>query len=712
MADVKKDSYRWTEYYMKQMIRTSYLKKEELAQPNTYISKGEFLHWLLRCLPPVGTEQDHDAGAFRSPLDQHPYAQDVLKAVEHKFIDAEESFDPDQLLMRSLAGLWLIRAKGGEKLEELARSMTNPVVPAQDGFDEITEASRGIIAMAVHPDYQLLGFRWKSSHNYRYIETESPLTRAEAAVSLYHLLNPPKKGGAIAIAQNEPLSKDLPGWFCTESSHQIQRILFQKAIGGSDAQGSFFPVLIQKIPTQDNGLWKINDDGSMELTFQLRPGIYWSDGTPITAEDALFSFNFRRQLGYLPSISEVEGWIDHIEAKDHSTFTVYWQKPYRWANLMLDLYPGHKEEELKQFFLSPSLDKVPVHAGPYTFHALKPNGLIELRSNPFYVLGEPLIDRIQIISESDPTKLQNLAQNQELDLVLPGLMPIELPVNDFSTYDTFQALAVPTLHWEHIDLAMDHTFLNDPSVRQALLHSIDRISMLNDLSLEGYQLSHSLLPPFHPSYPDALLQKYPYDPQKAKQLLESAGWTRNASTHQWKKNGQTLNIALISIDSKKHPERIRVKELIAKEWQDIGIQIELEEIHPNELTNRILMKRQNKEAFAILYRWEFTPHSNFYTLLHSTMIPSQANAYRGQNYTGFQHELTDELLTESFRTMDSQRIIQLTGSLQEILSKELPVLPLYHPQYHMLVHRNLKGATSAFYHDPILESIIYWYWDF
>src|SRR5439155_8543745 len=115
-----------------------------------------------------------------------------------------------------------------------------------------------------------------------------------------------------------------------------------------DPQGVYSPMLAERIPTQDNGDWIINADGSMVTIYRLRPNLRWHDGVPLTAPDFVFAYQVIMDPT-LPFRSEVEKRMSTVEATDDHTLRIGWPKPYVQANVlgMMELtpLPRHRLEE-------------------------------------------------------------------------------------------------------------------------------------------------------------------------------------------------------------------------------------------------------------------------------------------------------------------------------------------------------------------------------
>src|SRR5207245_7526134 len=99
-----------------------------------------------------------------------------------------------------------------------------------------------------------------------------------------------------------------------------------------DDQSSLVPILADKVPSVENGLWKSFPDGRMETTWHLRPGITWHDGTPFTANDLVFTAMVERDKAVPMTRIRFYDYIASIEAPDPQTLVLGWNKPYIFAD--------------------------------------------------------------------------------------------------------------------------------------------------------------------------------------------------------------------------------------------------------------------------------------------------------------------------------------------------------------------------------------------
>ncbi len=182
--------------------------------------------------------------------------------------------------------------------------------------------------------------------------------------------------------------------------------LMGAGLTAKDDQGVMQPQLAESAPTVDNGLWKVFPDGRMEMTWRIKEGARWVDGTPVTTDDLLFTAAVMRdpQLPFSGSLA----WkaFESVQAVDPGTITAFRKAPFISADTLFTYslaspLPKHIVEPLykerKDEFLDlPYWTAEYVGAGPFQMSNWVPGSEATLKANDHYALGRPKIDEIVI----------------------------------------------------------------------------------------------------------------------------------------------------------------------------------------------------------------------------------------------------------------------------------------------------------------------------
>lgn len=319
---------------------------------------------------------------------------------------------------------------------------------------------------------------------------------------------------------------------------------FHAGLTAYDAQSNLVGRLAAKLPSVADGDWKVNLDGSMDVTWKLRPNVKWHDGTPFSATDAAFGYQLyldpELPINRTGGLALVQG----TTVVDPQTLVVHWSKPYFNANLtdLIDFspVPAHIMGDLYR------QDKTAFTSNQYWFNqfvGLGPYRVVQWESGSFiegaafddYFLGRPKVDRVIFRFSNDP--------NVSLASFLAGDLDIlthDLTVADRETVRGMRDVTViqwpdsttgSILQWR--DPAAP--WVGDPSntaalgVRQAMMHMLDRQLMADTFDPGGPGVAHLFISPADPVFKlvdSRGLTKYPYDPTKAAQLMANAGWTK------------------------------------------------------------------------------------------------------------------------------------------------------------------------------------------
>ncbi|HOI24942.1 MAG TPA: ABC transporter substrate-binding protein [Caldisericia bacterium] len=744
--------YKWTEEYMYNLLSLKVLQESDLLEASREITRGEFIEWVVTAKLLDLVKKGHK---FSDVPNDHPHHDAIITAAVNGIIEKTETFNPDAPLLRSDAAIYLVNASGEAAIEK-AKTFTEPLIPAQDGYFEVPENAAGAMTTCYLPDFQLMNFRWKITagikDDFRYVMPEASMTAAEAAHSAYMLMYPPKRGGSIIIGQAQEPKTLFSGLDTMSAMSQITGLLYEGSSGGYDSQWAIFPIMMKRIPTQENGLWVIKKDEKgefkgMEVTFEIRNGLKWADGSDILAEDFVFSHYLYNHPSFPTIHSEVDFWIDKMEAIDEHTLKVYWNKPYLFAygaspmprkyfedKFAYHLDPfdindpsyyappseekpdGFKSEKCladEKFITDCSTDELyntqPLHAGPYRVQKWEQGQTIILEANDHWIFGRPLLDTVTFRTIENTDTLLATAMAGNVDMTLTGL-----------TFDQAQQLIgrkdvnqlpifTPSLTWEHIDLNIDNPTLSDVRVRRALLHAMDREAISQSFFKGEQPVAHAWLPPKHPAFDDSTVTIYEFSPDKAKTLLDEAGWTLNPKNNIREKDGKPLQITFMTTAGNKAREQVQA--VISSNWKDIGIDVITKNEAPTSFFTTTLQQRKFDGPSAFMYAWVMGPNSNMYSMANSKQIPTEVNGYSGQNYTSFKDETVDKLTGEILQSLSKQQNYENLKIIQQILTRDLPSLPLFYRLDVTTVHKDLVNYQPSGTQAATTWNAPYWYWN-
>jgi len=313
--------------------------------------------------------------------------------------------------------------------------------------------------------------------------------------------------------------------------------------------------------------WEVSPDG-MTWTVKLRQGVTFHDGEPFNA--AAVKFNYDRILG-----NKDNGW-NSVFAPDIKSVDVVDDSTVKFTLKKLDVFFGFAIlADWGASQLSPKAvqaagadyDKNPVGTGPFTFKSFQADAQIEYAANPKYWGGAPQIDgvKVRIIPEPSTRNIELQAGTLDIGCDMQVQDTVELDGADLH----FEKVFIPSAHFVTLNVSTGPTA--ELAVRQAIALCVDRDTILHDVLYDIDEKSWSGVAKVSPYYSEDV-PTIPYDPEKAKQILEEAGWTAGSDGMR-SKNGQALKVILLSTD---YTNWNQFNQIIQEQMKAIGIDSDLQ----------------------------------------------------------------------------------------------------------------------------------------
>lgn len=453
-----------------------------------------------------------------------------------------------------------------------------------------------------------------------------------------------------------------------------------------DASWKLFPQGVQSLPSLKDGTWKLNGD-KMTLVWKIKPR-NWQDGKPVTCADYVFTHNAARNEQVPVIVRDVTNRISNIlctKGASGTDITVNYKERYAYANLLVTEYGALPRHALERFYRqNPSkLNESPFGNDPRQTIGDGSYKLVEWRkgasmtveavsNHPLF--GTPRIKRITWRFIPDTNALVANMLSGALDAIGTIGISFDQAVQlDMQARGRFKVFFEEGLIWEHIDFNLDNPLLADVRVRRALTHAINREQMVQQLFAGKQPVSHSYLPTRHPGYTDRNLTKYAYDPNRAKALLQEAGFTPGPDGVMRNAQGQRLAFELNTTAGNRVREQ--VEQIIQQNLREIGVAITIQNyparVYFGEITNR------RKFPAMAMYAWVMSPTSDCDQLYTSDAIPNESNGWAGQNYPGYKNAELDRICKAASQEVDEAKRNQLLNQSVQIFSRDIPAMPLY-----------------------------------
>ncbi len=484
------------------------------------------------------------------------------------------------------------------------------------------------------------------------------------------------------------------------------QFMIQRPLTTHDQEWQPICLLCTEYPTFDNGLVVVEplpDGGQgMAVTYRIQPEATWGDGRPVTAQDALFTWEVGRHPQSGVSNSELYRRILSIDIIDDKTFVVHRDrvefKPGSIDDFML--LPAHLEQPIfeddpSQYRIRTTFDSDPLNPGlafgPYRMAALETGSKIVLERNPTWWGRKPAFDRVTFKIIENTAALEANLLSGGIDMI-PNL---GLTLDQALAFEKrhggdYNVLYKSGLIYEHIDVNLDNPLLRDVRMRRALLHAIDRDAVSRKLFQGKQPQADSSVSPLDWVYSDDIA-KYPYDPAQSQALLEEMGWGEMKEGVRHNAAGERLTFEIMTTAGNRSREL--VEQVLQSQWRQVGIDVRIR----NEPARVFFGQTVSQRKFTALamFAWISSPENVPRTTLHSDQIPNAQNNWAGQNYTGYRNPEMDELLEAISVELDRDKRKALWAKLQAIYARDLPALPLYWRADSFILPHWLKGVQPT-----------------
>jgi peptide/nickel transport system substrate-binding protein len=417
--------------------------------------------------------------------------------------------------------------------------------------------------------------------------------------------------------------------------------------------------------------FSISDDG-LVIYFKLRDNIWFSDGHPVTTDDVIFTYNTITDpnidaLSYANYFRDV----DHYEKINDKEIKFYMKRVY-FLSLgylgSMTIYPEHiyKYKNAREFN---ERRGNPIGTGPYVFEKWDVGRQIVLRRNENYWGPKPRIKRLVFSFITNSTaELQSLLSGQT-DYTRPVPDQYFEKCQDEEFKKKFYCLS----YWDAwntgyfwIGWNEARPFFADRKVRLAMTLLIDR-QVIKDNILRNPEAE---IPtgPFHIHGPqhDPNIKPWPYDPERAKKLLDEAGWIDHDGDGIRDKNGVPFRFKyMIGADLAIHEQ---IAKLVKDSFASAGIEVILDPYEWSVFSQRVL----DRDFDAVSMAWGGEVEQDPYQIWHSSQIGN-----RGSNYVGFNNKQADSLMEKARQTLDPVKRNELYHQFDRIIHEEQPYTFIY-----------------------------------
>lgn len=472
----------------------------------------------------------------------------------------------------------------------------------------------------------------------------------------------------LIVSMSAPKGEFNPIYSSTLYDGWVSDLVFE-GLMTNDAKGKIIPNIAKE--------WNLSEDGKT-YTFKLNEGIKFSNGEELTTEDVAFTFTAAADPSYDGPrsyfVEPLEGYKEYnkgaaeeisgikIIDKYNIEFTLKEPNAAYIENFIAGIMPKNVYGFEKGNFQKVK-DKLlqPIGSGPYKFVHFKPGEEVKFEKNSSYWKAEPKIPYIVMKTTNASTLVQELISGSiDIDTQIAARPENIDPMKEagFLNLDLY-----PANSYGYIGLNLESPKLSDPAVREALTVGLNRKGFM-DTYYSGYGtvLNSHILTTSWAYNPD--VPKYEYNPEKAKEILDNAGWVDSNGDGVRDKDGVELNISWLTHTNSKYVDTLIP---IVKEcWDAIGIKVTPEIMEFATMASKVRNDREF-EIYNMAWSLSIDPDpSGIFAI--SQDVPGGYNSNRWRN------EKADKLMSDALITNNQDERKELYYKWQEEFSKDLPYI--------------------------------------
>lgn len=411
--------------------------------------------------------------------------------------------------------------------------------------------------------------------------------------------------------------------------------------------------------------WHMENDRT--YVFELQRGVTFHDGAPLTAADVKHTYESIREPKNLSPKRSLLNALETIDVLATHTIRFQLREPHAPfpEHFTIGIVPASAKEILP--------NQPPPGSGPFMLERIDSGERVALKANPHYWEKKPQL--AGLIFKAIPDAMVRVLEFKKgsIDFLQNDIEPDVIPWIDKNTDAVVKAHQGTT--FQYIGINCSHPVLRDSRVRRALAYSIDRDAIINRLLKNTSVAASGLLSPLNWAYNDQVA-RWPYDPAKAKQLLDAAGYRDpdgDGPQPRFRLSYKTTNVDL----------RRRIAEALKEQLAQIGVELEIRTYEWGTFFSDV--KKGNFHLFSLAWVGIHDPDI-YYQLFHSASFPPN-----GDNRGRYRNAPLDALLERGRATTDRAERKEVYSKAQEILAQDLPYIPLWWVKNVVVHKRNLHG---------------------
>lgn len=455
--------------------------------------------------------------------------------------------------------------------------------------------------------------------------------------------------------------------------------------------------------------YEISED-QLTYTLYLRRDAYWHDGTPLTADDVIFTVEAIQDPNWQ---SPLEPSLRGVEAEkiDDYTLTLKLDEPFApfLSALTFGILPQHiwfdaYRVSAQNITLSEYNIK-PVGSGPFMFDKLVKDGSGNLKSYhliPFdkYYGQQPYFESVAFAFYPDLFSATEAFRRKQVDGL--AFVSADQKADLQKEHKQLQYYHLQLPQYTAIFFNQEHSdILANDTIRKALVWGVDRDKIISEvLKGEGEVIYTPILEGYIGHNPE--VEKYGFDLEKGKTILDEAGWKLEEGNEFRTKNGNTLEFSIATIDQ---AEFLQTLDILKQNWTAMGIKVNVNIYASEDIQESIIKPREYE---ALLFGEIIGLDPDPYAFWHSTQME-----HPGLALAVFYDKEIDGLLEQARKTTDEEKRRQSYLHFQNNLAEAIPAIFLYNPYYTYALHQDVHGVDSRYITMPAdrFADIENWYFE-
>lgn len=517
-----------------------------------------------------------------------------------------------------------------------------------------------------------------------------------------------QRGGIVRFGTVMEPARLNPTLYPSPADRQVTELVYSRLLK-PDRTMRLVPDLAER--------FEVSGD-KLTITFRIRRGVRWHDGTPFTARDVAFTFkslahpNYAGgQVAFASAFKGAQAYrerrandVEGIRVIDDQTvqFTLEQVHGPVMSNFTHPIIPAHilGDVDPAQWDKHPTNIDRPIGTGPFKVARVAPQQFVELEANPEYFGGRPNVERIIWVLGEENALVSSLIAGR--------IDAMALPVTEANAVKAQRQIQVKQMQantFFYMGFNMANPLLRQKRMRQAFAHAIDRKEICLS-ALQGFcKVVQVPMPiPMWSYNPDA--KGYAYDPGRAARIFEELGWVVNSSTGIREKDGQTLLFEMVYST----PVMSNYVPLIQQDLRKVGVGIDLVKLDwPTMVATKLLPRTRNvprPPTGQELQTWLLSR-----TLLTEPLADlhygCDQQPPKGFNFTQYCNRQVDRFFKMQLGTMDLSERTAIYKRIMALLADDIPWIPLYSSVDLYAHHERLQNFEPGV--NGVTQNVMEWW---